>query len=249
MSQKLKAYGSSFLIHLVFLLIFALFSNMSLQPLKKPIEVDLNLMEFEAPKPTSSEKIHREEKTISKPSEKPQISSPQVFHKTNPKEESKPLQENVENTQSQSVSTVSKEENRSENSNLLQATYSQGSQANTLESKTTSEKIEENKKPVIAPAQQQKDQYLKEKLSVISQIVQKNISYPLIARRMGWEGRVVLSIRICEDGSVSEIKVLESSGYEVLDKNAVETVKKVAHLFPRPPTDVIVRLPVSYRLE
>ncbi len=97
--------------------------------------------------------------------------------------------------------------------------------------------------------EEQRQLYLKEKLSVISQIIQKNISYPPIARRMGWEGRVVLSIRLCTDGTVKEIKVLESSGYEVLDRNAVDTVRRVAGLFPKPPVEVVVKVPVNYRLE
>ena len=97
--------------------------------------------------------------------------------------------------------------------------------------------------------EEQRQLYLKEKLSVISQIIQKNISYPPIARRMGWEGRVVLSIRLYTDGTVREIKVLESSGYEVLDRNAVDTVRRVAGLFPKPPVEVVVKVPVNYRLE
>ncbi len=97
--------------------------------------------------------------------------------------------------------------------------------------------------------EEQRQLYLKEKLYVISQIIQKNISYPPIARRMGWEGRVVLSIRLCTDGTVKEIKVLESSGYEVLDRNAVDTVRRVAGLFPKPPVEVVVKVPVNYRLE
>ena len=84
---------------------------------------------------------------------------------------------------------------------------------------------------------------------MISQIIQKNISYSPIARRMGWEGRVVLSIKLCTDGTVKEIKILESSGYEVLDRNAVDTVRRVAGLFPKPPVEVVVRVPTNYRLE
>ncbi|RME11676.1 MAG: energy transducer TonB, partial [Aquificota bacterium] len=125
-------------------------------------------------------------------------------------------------------------------------------QTNTTETKAGAGKTGEefpHKTDTSSSLQQQRDQYLKEKLSVISQIVQKNISYPPIARRMGWEGRVVLIIRLCEDGTLKEVKVAESSGYEVLDKNAMETVRKVAHLFPKPPVEVLVRLPVNYRLE
>jgi len=91
--------------------------------------------------------------------------------------------------------------------------------------------------------------FLKEKLSVISSIIQKNISYPPLARKMGWEGKVIICIHLRSDGTLEDVKIEKSSGYELLDRNALETVKKVAHLFPKPPVDVIVRLPVSYKLE
>ena len=51
-------------------------------------------------------------------------------------------------------------------------------------------------------------------------------SYPLIARKKGWEGRVIIQAEIDREGNVSEIKVLESSGFEVLDNASLETLKK-----------------------
>ncbi len=50
--------------------------------------------------------------------------------------------------------------------------------------------------------------------------------YPIIARKMRYEGTVVLDIEVLPDGSVGEVKVVESSGYEVLDRAAVKEVKK-----------------------
>ena len=51
-------------------------------------------------------------------------------------------------------------------------------------------------------------------------------SYPLIARKKGWEGRVIIQAEIDREGNVSEIKVLESSGFQVLDNASLETLKK-----------------------
>lgn len=50
--------------------------------------------------------------------------------------------------------------------------------------------------------------------------------YPIIARKMRYEGAVVLDIEVLPDGSVGKVKIVESSGYEVLDKAAVKEVKK-----------------------
>ena len=51
-------------------------------------------------------------------------------------------------------------------------------------------------------------------------------AYPLIARKKGWEGRVLIQAEIDREGNVSKIKVLESSGYKVLDNSSLETLKK-----------------------
>ena len=56
---------------------------------------------------------------------------------------------------------------------------------------------------------------------------QKNIRrpYPLSARRAGLQGTVMLYVEVLADGSCGKINVLKSSGYRVLDDNALETVK------------------------
>ena len=51
-------------------------------------------------------------------------------------------------------------------------------------------------------------------------------AYPLIARKKGWEGRVLIQAEIDREGNVSGIKVLESSGFKVLDNASLETLKK-----------------------
>lgn len=50
-------------------------------------------------------------------------------------------------------------------------------------------------------------------------------AYPMAARRMGWEGRVVLNVEVLAEGSCGNANVLQSSGHEVLDNAALRTVK------------------------
>lgn len=90
--------------------------------------------------------------------------------------------------------------------------------------------------------------YLKENFSYIRDAIQKKISYPGIARQMGWEGKVVVSFIVCSDGHARDIKVKEGSGIELLDKNAIETVKK-ASPFPRPPVEAQLLIPIKYSLD
>lgn len=92
-----------------------------------------------------------------------------------------------------------------------------------------------------------RQRYIKEHFSYIRDIITKNISYPYMARKMGWSGRVTVSFIIAENGSVKDIRIVESSGYDLLDKNAVDTVRKVSP-FPRPPVTAEIVVPVVYRL-
>lgn len=58
-------------------------------------------------------------------------------------------------------------------------------------------------------------------------IYDKNPSpeYPLIARRRGFQGTVVLEVMVDRNGRVGELRVLKSSGYKVLDRAAGESVR------------------------
>lgn len=92
-----------------------------------------------------------------------------------------------------------------------------------------------------------RENYLRANFSYIRDAIHKKATYPLIARQMGWEGKVEVSFIICADGSVKEIKVVRSSGIEVLDKGAEESIKK-ASPFPKPPVEANVIIPIHYRL-
>jgi protein TonB len=69
-----------------------------------------------------------------------------------------------------------------------------------------------------------------------------------MARRMGWEGKVVISFLVLSDGSVRHVRVVQGSGHSALDRGAVEAVRKAAP-FPRPPAEAEIITPVVYRLE
>ncbi len=76
--------------------------------------------------------------------------------------------------------------------------------------------------------------------------------YPRRARWKGYEGTVVLDVLVDESGTVKDLKVFESSGYELLDKSALTSVQK--WLFTPGtkdgnPIGVWVRIPVRYKLK
>jgi len=81
----------------------------------------------------------------------------------------------------------------------------------------------------------------------IRDAIQGAIAYPATARRMGWEGKVVVSFQILPDGSVRDVRVVQGSGHAALDRGAVDAVRN-ASPFPRSPVEAKVITPVVYRL-
>ncbi|RLB91090.1 MAG: hypothetical protein DRH50_11465 [Deltaproteobacteria bacterium] len=49
--------------------------------------------------------------------------------------------------------------------------------------------------------------------------------YPWVARRRGYEGRTLLRVEVLENGKVRRVEVEQSSGFEVLDRAALKSVK------------------------
>ncbi len=48
--------------------------------------------------------------------------------------------------------------------------------------------------------------------------------YPRVARRRGYEGKVVLDVLVNEEGRVEDLRVFQSSGHTVLDRSAIKAV-------------------------
>ncbi|HEY6097398.1 MAG TPA: energy transducer TonB, partial [Candidatus Deferrimicrobium sp.] len=66
----------------------------------------------------------------------------------------------------------------------------------------------------------------------IRDAIQHAVSYPATARRMGWEGEVVVSFHLLSDGSVRDVRVVQGSGHASLDRGAIDAVRN-ASPFPR----------------
>ncbi len=77
--------------------------------------------------------------------------------------------------------------------------------------------------------------------------IMQNIVYPERARRMGWEGKVTISFVVEENGSIDNIRIVNSSGFTVLDENAKEAVART-NFKRKVPVRLVVLLPVEYRL-
>ena len=98
------------------------------------------------------------------------------------------------------------------------------------------------------PAEKARKKYLREQFTYIRDAILAKLSYPHMARKMGWGGTVKVSFCVCEDGSVTDVKVVKSSGYNVLDSNALGTIRMTAP-FPKPPVMAEVVMPITYKLD
>ncbi|NPB06575.1 MAG: energy transducer TonB [Aquificae bacterium] len=84
--------------------------------------------------------------------------------------------------------------------------------------------------------------------ALITELIRKHLEYPYVARRMGWEGKVVVSIELAPSGCKG-VRLVSSSGYSVLDQSALRTVKKLCPKFPKPKDEpVVVKVPIAFRL-
>jgi protein TonB len=78
------------------------------------------------------------------------------------------------------------------------------------------------------------------------------ISYPKRARRRGYEGTVVLEVLVNRNGKVDDLRILASSGYAILDRSAVKSVKTWSFIPAKKGKDTVdmwVQVPVRFKLE
>jgi TonB family protein len=78
------------------------------------------------------------------------------------------------------------------------------------------------------------------------------LTYPPLARSRGWEGTVLLGLRVEADGQLDKIRLERSSGYAVLDNSALNSLKRIGNLAEArvwlEGHSVDMQLPVIYRL-
>ncbi|MBU0620853.1 MAG: energy transducer TonB [Gammaproteobacteria bacterium] len=76
--------------------------------------------------------------------------------------------------------------------------------------------------------------------------------YPMVARRMGYHGKVVLNVEVLAEGKAGEVQLHQSCGYDILDNAAIQTVKtwrfSPARRFGQPVTQWFL-VPIKFSLE
>jgi len=76
--------------------------------------------------------------------------------------------------------------------------------------------------------------------------------YPLVARRLGKEGVVLLEVVVAPDGRAADVRMIRSSGFAPLDESAVTTVRERWRFVPARRDGVAVEsrvtVPIRFRL-
>jgi len=86
--------------------------------------------------------------------------------------------------------------------------------------------------------------------------LRENLVYPPEAKEKGIEGRVDIGFVVGKDGSITEVKVIKSSGNSLLDKEAVRVVKTMPKWKPgtgfssgvEKPVAIRFQLPIEFKL-
>ncbi|MCI4453488.1 MAG: energy transducer TonB [Thermodesulfobacterium sp.] len=266
MREIFKAYSLSFLIHSLLLFGFFLLTQKLVPSEKRLIEIDLSLENLQSQSHADlSQKAQPLPARSPQTQPIPQATTPPAKEKIKSSTE-KQLKQEERLIQAASPPKPAEGENREIQSPQVQTTPlpKEDTKGQTTENPAHGKGYPQAKEISQEPASQGKEtgnqkltdenknveeRFLKERLSVISSIVQRHINYPPIARKMGWEGKVLVSFILEPNGDIRDLKVLKSCGYEVLDKEALDAIRRSYRDFPKPPVSVVVKLPISFKLE
>ena len=82
-------------------------------------------------------------------------------------------------------------------------------------------------------------------LAKIKAKIERAKTYPRLAQRKGIEGRPIVLFEINPDGSIKSVSISSSSGRDIIDNAAIETVKRAA---PLPYFEKPIQLAIKYEL-
>ena len=81
--------------------------------------------------------------------------------------------------------------------------------------------------------------------------VARTLTFPRLAKRLGYSGTTHVAIALSRTGTVRDLKVSQPSGYEILDKAAIVTLQKVLQT-TKPPESIEIEqlvIPIAFNLK
>ncbi|MDY0051891.1 MAG: energy transducer TonB, partial [Aliarcobacter sp.] len=93
--------------------------------------------------------------------------------------------------------------------------------------------------------------YLEKNLNnfqVITQKVLNRLGYPRLAAKLKIGGTNIVEFMFHPDGSITNLKITNSSGYEIFDKYSLELIEIAYKDYPRPSTSTKLKFNVTYQI-
>ena len=235
-----RAIILSILIHL--LVVFLLLPKMNKHDIKMPPPLQVSLAQ-----PKSMENKPSPEKEKSPEPPKPEVKKPEP-PKPEVKKEPLPVPEKTPTTVPLSkppVSVKPKEEQVTE--------ANPKPEANPTRVITKATDAPQETKTVNAPSPEKVSAATNDYSSLLAAAIAKYKQYPKIAQMRGWQGLIIIELQLNPQGGVIYSQIKKSSGYDVLDQEALEMIKR-ASPFPQPPEalrskNFTVLVPISFKLE
>ena len=104
-------------------------------------------------------------------------------------------------------------------------------------------------KPAINE-EMQKQVFIKTNFAIIRDMVLSNLSYPHIAKRMGWTGVAKVELQVDTTGKLLHVKIVQSSGKKALDEAALRAAEQLKEkTLPKPQSLTTIVLPITFQLK
>ena len=94
------------------------------------------------------------------------------------------------------------------------------------------------------------------KAYVISRLnieIQNNFKYPRLARRNGWQGKVILGLSVNSQGKIENAHIKTGSGHRILDQSALKALLSIKNIQKAENSFIMdyqeITIPVIYRLQ
>jgi len=245
-----RAIILSILFHL--LVVFLLLPKMNKQDMKVPPPLQVSLAQAKSMENKTTPEKEKSPEPPKPEIKKPEPPKPEVKKPEPPnpevKKEPLPAPDKTPTTVPLSkppVSVTPKEEQVSETNPK--------SEANPTRVITKAADTPQETKIVNAPSPEKVTAATNDYSSLLAAAIAKYKQYPKIAQMRGWQGLIIIELQLNPQGGVIYSQIKKSSGYDVLDQEALEMIKR-ASPFPQPPEalrnkNFTVLVPISFKLE
>ncbi|MEN8169518.1 MAG: TonB family protein [Pseudomonadota bacterium] len=82
----------------------------------------------------------------------------------------------------------------------------------------------------------------------LKQALAKHFYYPMLARKRGWQGQVLLAFSLDTRGTIINAHITQDSGYGALDRAALKSLNKVVSINAEPSRELSFQIPIIYSL-